>query len=65
MNNIVERDHRAVKQIARSMLDFNGLRCARAIIASVETMFMIRKGHMVCLEGTPTSAAKLLRSLAS
>ena len=49
-NNIVEQDHRAIKRIVRPMLGFKSFRCARALIAGVETMHMVRKGQMECLD---------------
>ena len=44
LNNLIERDHRAVKRIVRPMLGFKNFRCARAVIAGIETMHMIKKG---------------------
>lgn len=46
LNNLIEQDHRAVKRITRPMMGFKSFRCARAIIAGIETMHMIRKGQM-------------------
>ena len=43
LNNIVEQDHRAIKRITRPMLGFKSFRCARILIAGIETMRMIRK----------------------
>ena len=37
LNNLIEQDHRAVKRIVRPMLGFNNFRCARAVIAGIET----------------------------
>ena len=37
LNNIVEQDHRAVKRIVRPMLGVKCFRCARALIAGIET----------------------------
>jgi len=62
LNNIVEQDHRAVKRIVRPMLGFKSFRCARALLAGIETMHMIRK--VDCLEGHGTSAAMKFYSLA-
>jgi putative transposase len=36
LNNIVERDHRAVKRITRPIQGFKDLRCARIILGGVE-----------------------------
>ena len=44
LNNLIEQDHRAVKRIVRPMLGFKNFRCARAVIAGIETMHMIKKG---------------------
>ncbi len=43
LNNLVEQDHRAVKRVVRPMLGFKTFRCARILIAGIETMHMIRK----------------------
>jgi putative transposase len=45
LNNIVEQDHRAIKRITRPMLGFKSFRAARAILAGIELMHMIRKGQ--------------------
>ena len=41
LNNLIEQDHRAVKRMVRPMLGFKSFRCARAVIAGIETMHMI------------------------
>ena len=46
LNNIVEQDHRAVKRVARAMLGFKSFRAARAVLAGIELMHMIRKGQL-------------------
>lgn len=55
------RDHAAARcffeQAVRPMLGFKSFRCARALIAGIETMHMIKKGQMECLEGQASSAA--------
>jgi transposase-like protein len=53
LNNIVEQDHRAVKGMVRAMLGFKTHRCARILIAGIETMHMIRKGQLNCPKGRP------------
>ena len=55
--NIVEQDHRAIKRIARPMLGIKTFRCARAVIAGIETMHMIKKGQLQCPDGQASSAA--------
>jgi len=64
LNNIVEQDHRAVKRIVRPMLGFKSFRSARALIAGIETMHMIRKGQMHCRKSQAASAAAQFYSLA-
>ena len=64
VNNIVEQDHRAVKRIVRPMLGFKSFRSARALIAGIETMHMIRKGQLDCPKGQAASAASQFYSLA-
>ncbi len=64
LNNIVEQDHRAIKRVTRPMLGFKTFRCARIIIAGIETMHMIRKGQLGDLKDQPLSAANQFYSLA-
>ena len=64
LNNIVEQDHRAIKRLVRPMLGFKSFRCARAIIASIETTYMIKKGQLDGLKATTSSAADKFYSLA-
>ena len=46
LNNLIEQDHRAVKRLVRQMLGFKSFHCARAIIAGIETMHMIKNGQL-------------------
>jgi putative transposase len=64
LNNIVEQDHRAIKRVTRSMLGFKSFRCARILIAGIETMHMIRKGQLGNLKNRESSAASQFYSLA-
>ncbi len=64
LNNIVEQNHRAIKRITRPMLGFKSLRCARIMLAGIETMHMIRKGQLATPKGQGASAAKQFYSLA-
>ena len=64
VNNIVEQDHRAIKRVVRPMLGFKTFRCARALIAGIETMHMIRKGQLDATEGQNSPAASQFYSLA-
>jgi putative transposase len=47
LKNIVEQDHRTIKRITRPMLGFKSFRAARAILAGIELMHMIRKGQFM------------------
>ena len=64
LNNLVEQDHRAVKRITRPMLGFKSFRCARILIAGIETMHMIRKGQLGALKDLASSTANQFYSLA-
>jgi transposase-like protein len=64
LNNIVEQDHRAIERLVRPMLGFKSMRCARILLAGIETMHMIRKGQLASPDGLVTSAAKQFYSLA-
>jgi len=64
LNNIVEQDHRAIKRIIRPMHGFKSFWSARILIPGIETMHMIRKGQLDCLEGSTMSAARQFYSLA-
>ena len=64
LNNIVEQDHRAIKRIVRPMLGFKNVRCARALIAGIETMHMIKKGQFNGLKDRTSSAAEQFYSMA-
>lgn len=64
LNNIIGQDHRAVKRIVWPMLGFKSFRSARAVIDGIETMHMIKKGQIDCLESQTSSAAAMFYSLA-
>src|SRR5450631_4084948 len=64
LNNIVEQDHRAIKRIVRPMLGFKSVRCARILIAGIETMHMIKKGQLKRPKAQASSAAEQFYSLA-
>ena len=46
-NNIVEKDHRAIKRRTRPMLGFKSFWSAAVTLAGVELMHMIRKGQLL------------------
>jgi putative transposase len=45
-NNLVERDHRVIKRMTRSMVGLKSFWSAAITIAGIEIMHMIRKGQM-------------------
>jgi transposase-like protein len=51
LNNIVEQDHRPVKQKSRAALGFKAFHSAHATIMGVELVRMIRKGQVCPLSG--------------
>jgi putative transposase len=56
LNNIVEQDHRRVKQKMRSALGFKSFHSAHATIQGVETVTMILKGQVCPVHGGDFSA---------
>ncbi len=64
LNNIVEQDHRAIKRITLPMLGFKSFRAARAILAGIELMHMIRKGQFNMMGGDGISFAVQFYALA-
>jgi len=64
LNNLTEQDHRAIKRRTRPMLGFKNFRCARALIAGIETLHMIMKGQLDAFKDRASSAADQFYSLA-
>ena len=52
LHNIVEQDHRAVKRVTRSMLEFKSFEAAQSTLTGIELMHMIKKRQRVAEEGT-------------
>jgi putative transposase len=46
LNNLVERDHRAIKRLTRPMVGFKSFRSAALTLAGIELMHMIRTGQL-------------------
>ena len=65
LNNIVEKDHRAIKCVPKPMLDFESFRSARNALADIELMHMIRKGQMIVAEENPMSFAEQFYAVAA
>jgi transposase-like protein len=64
LNNVVERDHRAIKRIVRPMLGFKSFRCASIILGGIELMRMIAKGQMKSDDGRHRSVAEQFYDIA-
>ena len=64
LNNLVERDHRAIKRVTRPMLNFKSFRTARSILAGIELMHMIRKGQLILKDCIQLSFADQFYALA-
>jgi putative transposase len=43
LNNVVERDHRFIKNITNTMMGFNAFHSAKATLDGIETAHMIRR----------------------
>jgi transposase-like protein len=50
LNNIVERDHRAVNRVVRLMLGFKSCKTAQRTLAGIELMHMLKKEQLVAGE---------------
>lgn len=64
LNTVDEQDHWAVKRITDPMMGFKSFWSAQRLIAGIETIHMVKKGQLHCLNGQPTSAATQFYSLA-
>ena len=47
LNNIVEQDHRAIKRVTKSMLNFKSFLAAGSVLAGIELIHMISKGQFL------------------
>ncbi|MFC4171721.1 IS6 family transposase [Microvirga sp. GCM10011540] len=65
LNNRIEQDHRAIKRRVRPMLGFKSMDSARAILAGIEMVHMIRKGQMRCTQNSHVSLAEQFEHLAA
>jgi putative transposase len=45
LNNIIESDHRKVKQITNPMMGFQSFKLAKIVLAGIEMVAMLRKGQ--------------------
>lgn len=65
LNNIVEQDHRFVKQLTRPMLGCRNFQCAQKTLAGIELVRMIKKGQYRYSVRGKQSPAELFYSLAA
>ena len=68
LNNIIEADHGALKQVIRPTRGFQTMKTAIATIKGFETMRMIQRGHcLTCKRGAKTEVrfAKSLFGIAA
>ena len=56
-NNIVEQDHRAIKQVTWPMLNFMSFRSAKSVLVDIELMHMICKSQLTMEVGNERSFA--------
>lgn len=63
LNNIVEQDHRAIKERTRPMMGFKSFRSAMRISAGIEITHMVKKGQLSCPGGLAFSRADHFYSL--
>lgn len=65
LNNIIEQDHRLVKKIVKPMLGFKSFLSAKATLAGIELMHMIRKNQMITAFRESLTPAEQFYSLAA
>ncbi|NXZ90052.1 IS6 family transposase [Serratia fonticola] len=65
LNNLIEQDHRNIKQRTRLMLGFKSFRRAQTIFAGIELIHMIRKGQYQNQQNDGLSPAEELYLLAA
>ena len=56
LNSPIAQDHRAVKPIVRPMLGLKTFRCARARLAGIETLHIIKNGQLEAVKDRASSA---------
>ena len=65
LNNLVEQDHRVVKQKVRPMLGFKSSWTARCTIAGIEVLHAIRKGQQLSFGTGSRTPAEQFYALAA
>jgi len=63
LNNIIEADHGALKQVIRPARGFQTMKTAHATIRGFEIMRMIRRGHCICREPGTAGEVRFVNKL--
>ncbi|MBD3887363.1 DDE-type integrase/transposase/recombinase [Phormidium tenue FACHB-886] len=64
LNNIIKQDHRNIKRIVRSMMEFKTFNTARRTLSGIEAMNMVGKGEVKGIkQGDSVSQAKFIESI--
>jgi putative transposase len=64
LNNIVEQDHRAIKRVTKTMLNFKSFLSAGSLLADIELIHMICKGQFATDGANAMSIADQFSALA-
>jgi IS6 family transposase len=64
LNNVIEQDHRNIKRVMKSMMEFKTFNTARRALSGIGTMNTIGKGQVKEIEqGNSVSLARLIESI--
>ena len=63
MNNIIEQDHRSIKQIVNTMLGFKSFQSANKTLKGIEAMNMIKKRQVNNLNYSVLNEVKYINHL--
>jgi transposase-like protein len=63
LNNIIEQDHRSIKQIVRPMLGFQSFHTAIKTLKGIEIMHIIKKGQVDTLNRCVLSEVNFINQL--
>ena len=63
LNNIVEQDHRFIKEITKPGFGFQSIRTASKTISGIEAMHMLRKGQLRRSYSAGVSRAQIVNKL--
>jgi len=64
LNNIIEQNHRNIKQITKPMMEFQSFNTARRTLRGIEVMNRIRKGQVNGIDqGNHVSQAQFIEEI--